>query len=73
MSSKSTRFPERLRDFAIDDALRQPFDDRGLAHPRLADQHRVVLGPALQDLDDAPDFVVAPDHRIEFACASALQ
>ena len=58
---------ERFRHFAVDDALRQAFDDRGLADARLADQHRVVLGAALQDLDRAADFVVAADHRIELA------
>ena len=31
---------------AAHDAQRQAFDDRGLAHARLADQHRVVLGAA---------------------------
>src|SRR5690606_23920737 len=63
---------ERLGHLVIDDALRQAFDDRGLAHARLADQHRVVLGAALQDLDGAADLVVAADHRVELAAASAL-
>ncbi|MGF6814550.1 hypothetical protein OKW33_001356 [Paraburkholderia atlantica] len=63
---------QRFRHFAVDDALRQPFDDRGLADTRLADQHRVVLGAALQDLDGTADFVVAADHRVELAGAGAL-
>ena len=63
---------ERLGNLAVDDALRQAFDDRGLAHPGLADQHRVVLGAPLQDLDRAPDLVVAPDHRVELALAGTL-
>ena len=58
---------ERLRHLAVDDALREPFDDRGLADARLADQHRIVLGAPLQDLDRAADLVVAADHRIELA------
>jgi len=49
------------------DAQRQPFGDRGLAHARLADQHRVVLGPARQDLDGAANFLVAADHGVELA------
>jgi hypothetical protein len=53
--------------FAVDDALRQSFDNRGLAHAGLADQHRIVLGAALQHLDGAADFLVAADHRIELA------
>ena len=31
---------------AVDDALGEALDDRGLAHARLADEHRVVLGAA---------------------------
>ncbi len=40
--------------------------------PGLADQHRVVLGAALQHLDGAADFLVAADHRVELALAGAL-
>ncbi len=60
---------ERLRHFAVDDALREALDDRRLAHAGLADQHRVVLGAALQDLDRAADLVVAADDRVELAFA----
>src|SRR5208282_140742 len=35
---------EALWHLTVDDPLRQALDDRGLADPRLADQHRVVLG-----------------------------
>ena len=35
---------EAFRHVAVDDAQSQPFDDRGLADARLADQHRIVLG-----------------------------
>src|SRR6185437_13431697 len=56
-------------DLAIDDPLRQPFDDRGLADAGLADQHGVVLGPTLQDLDRAPDLIVPADDRVELAGA----
>src|SRR5213082_2195837 len=45
---------EALRHVAVDNALREPLDDRGLADPRLADQHRVVLGAAREHLDRAP-------------------
>src|SRR4026207_597866 len=41
-----------FRHILTDDALRQPFDDRGLADARLADEHRVVLGAAGGYLDD---------------------
>ena len=56
-----------LGDVAAHDALGQPFDDRGLAHPGLADEHGVVLGPTAEDLDHAPDLLVAADDRIELA------
>jgi hypothetical protein len=52
------------------DALRQPFDDGRLAHARLADQHRVVLGAPAEDLDHAANLLVATDDRVELAlCA----
>ena len=58
---------ESFGHLAVDDALGESLDDRGLADAGLTDQHRVVLGPALQHLDGAPDLIVAPDHRIELA------
>ena len=63
---------QRLGHLAGDDALRQAFDDGGLADAGLADQHRVVLGAPLQHLDGAADLVVAADHRVELALAGAL-
>ena len=61
-----------LRHIAIDDAQRQPLDDRGLADAGFADQHRIVLGATGQHLDGAADFLVAADHRIELAVAGGL-
>ena len=63
---------QSFRHFAVDDAQRESFDDRGLAHAGLADQHRVILGAPLQYLDGASDLVVAADHRIELALLGAL-
>ena len=62
---------EALWHFAVDDALRQAFDNRGLAHARLADQHRIVLGAAGQDLNGAANLVIATDHRVELALLGA--
>ena len=68
MSSAMTRaVAQRLRDVALDDPLGEPLDDRRLADARLADQHRVVLRAAREDLDHAADLVVAADHRVELA------
>src|SRR6185437_9342911 len=58
---------QRLRHLALDDALRQALDHRGLAHARLADEHGVVLGAAGQHLHDPLDFLLPADHRIELA------
>ena len=63
---------ERIRHFARHNALCQSFHDGGLAHAGLADQYRVVLAAALQHLDGAANFVVASDHRVEFALAGAF-
>ena len=60
----------RLQHFghvAGNDAACKAFDDRRFAHARLADQHRIILRAPRQDLHHAPDFFVAPDHRIELA------
>ena len=64
---------QALRHVAIDDALREPLDDGGLADAGLADQHRIVLGAAREHLDGAADFLVAADHRIDLAVARRLR
>src|SRR5579885_650743 len=56
---------QALGHLAVDDALRQALDDRSLADAGLADQHRIVLGAPLQDLDGPADLIVAADDRIE--------
>ena len=56
-----------LRHIAGNDAAGETFDNGGLAHARFADEHRVVLGAARQDLQHAADLVVAADDRIDFA------
>ena len=63
---------DTLGHFAIDDALGQAFDDGGLAHAGLADEHWIVLGAALQHLDGAADFLIATNHRIDLALLGAL-
>ena len=51
---------------AAHDAAGESFDDGGFADAGFADQDRVVLGAARQDLDHAADLVVTADHRVEF-------
>ena len=55
------------------DLLREPLDDGRLAHARLADEHRVVLRPPRQDLDDPLDLLLAPDDGIELGLARELR
>ena len=55
-----------------DDLLGQPFDDGRLAHAGLADQNRVVLGAAGEDLDDPLDLLLATDDRIELGLPGEL-
>ncbi len=56
---------EEVRDVAVDNLLREAFDDGRLANTRLADEDRVVLGPAAEDLLHALGFDVAADERVE--------
>ncbi len=60
---------ERLGHVAAHDALGEALGDGRLADAGLADQDRVVLGPAAEDLDDPPDLLVAADDRVEPARA----
>ena len=64
---------QRLGDLVGDDPLRQPFDDGGLAHTGLADQHGVVLRPAGEDLHHPLDLLLTPDHRVELAVPGQLR
>ena len=63
---------EDLGHVVLGDLAGQPFGDGRLAHTGLADEHRVVLGPAAEHLDHAQDLCVAPDDRIQFAFAGQL-
>ncbi len=60
---------QRLRHVAGDDAVRQALDDRRLADAGLADQDRVVLRAAREDLNQPLDLAAAADHGVELAGA----
>ena len=53
--------------FAAGDALRQSFHHRTLAHAGVADENRVVLLAAAEDLHHALRFALAPHHGIQSA------
>src|SRR5712691_3605208 len=56
---------QRLGDVAEHDLLGETLGDRGLADARLADQRRIVLGPAREDLHHALDLGLAADDGVE--------
>ena len=64
---------EVLRDVARGDAHRERADDRGLADAGLADEERMVLLPALEDLEEAAHLDVAADHRDRSRCPRAAR
>ncbi len=64
---------EELRHIAGDDALGQTFYDRCLTDSRLADQYRIVLGPARKHLHYAADLFVTADHGLKLAAARQLR
>ena len=59
-SSTTSACPQELGDVLVDDPLGEAFDDGGLAHAGFAEEHRVVLGAAAEDLDDALDLLRRP-------------
>src|SRR5260221_3226438 len=58
---------------ASGDLWGEALHDGGLAHARLAEQHRVVLGAAAEDLDDPLDFVLPAADRVHLAFAGNLR
>jgi len=65
--------PQGLGDVTPDDGLRKALDHRCLAHARLADQHRIVLGASRQHRHHALDLGFPPDDRVELVLPSGLR
>ena len=57
---------------AADHHLGQPLDDGRLAHAGLAQEHRVVLLAAAEDLNHPLDLVLAADDRVELPLLGQL-
>src|SRR5205823_1303860 len=53
------------RHFSIDDTLREPFDDRRFSYARIADQNRIVLRPAAEDLNYSINLRIAAHKRVQ--------
>ena len=63
---------DAVGNIAVGDPQRQALGDGRLADARLADQDRIVLGAAGEDLDRPADFLVAADDRVELALTGGL-
>src|SRR5256712_2918442 len=63
---------EPFGNVAVHHPAREPFHDGGLADARVADEDRIVLGAPGEDLYHAADLLVATDHGVELALASAV-
>jgi len=63
---------QRLGHVAQVDLLGEAFRDRGLADAGLADESRVVLRAAAEDLDHALDLHLPTDDRVELVAACEL-
>jgi hypothetical protein len=63
---------QTFRDIAAHNSQRQTLDNGGLSHSRFADQDRVVLGTPGKHLDDAADFFIPADYRIELVLRRQL-
>ena len=72
VEGEDRRIGEHFRHFAAGDLAGEPLGDRGLADAGLADEQRVVLLPAAQNLDRALHFGLAADQRIDAALARLL-
>ena len=62
---------EQIRHVVVEQARGEAFGERRLADARVADEHRVVLAAAAEDLHRALELVGAADQRIELAGAGA--
>src|SRR4029077_10976998 len=67
VQGKDALVGKERRDVPVGDALRKALHDSGLTHARFADEHRIVLSAAAQNLNHALDFAFAADQRIERA------
>ena len=64
---------QRVGAVAGRDQLGEALDDRRLAHPRLADQHRVVLLAPRQHLHHPLDLLLAADGRVQLVLPRQLR
>ncbi|OQC02792.1 MAG: hypothetical protein BWX80_03021 [Candidatus Hydrogenedentes bacterium ADurb.Bin101] len=63
---------EQIRHIAAGNRLCQTFHNRGLADAGFADQDGIIFGPPAEYLDDAFNFRLTPDDRVEFVLPGHL-
>jgi len=63
---------EAFGNVALDDAVREAFDDGGLADARFADEHRIVLRASREHLDHAADLLIAADDWVELSATGVF-
>ncbi len=63
---------EFLWHISINDFLGKSFDYCGLTNTRFTDKNRIVLGTAVQNFDDANDFFVTTNNRINVSTTSNI-
>ena len=66
------QIPRSPRGQLDDDPVRQPFCDRGLADTWITDIERIVLRSAAQNLNRSLDFLISPNHWVNFVIAGSL-
>src|SRR5690606_30480485 len=66
------RILQYVRHLAVDDLLGDALRDRGLADAGFADEQRIVLAPAAENLHGTLDLGSAADQRIDPALLRAL-
>ena len=67
-----TLVEEHARDLVIDDAEGQALDYGRLAHARFANQHRIILLAAAENLGQTLDLGLTPDDRVKLAGRGCL-
>src|SRR5215831_6957044 len=72
VESKDSFVAKKWRNVSGDDALREAFDNCCLTYARFAYQHRVVLCPAAENLNNPLGFRLATDQRIQLIICSSL-
>src|SRR5882724_937106 len=65
--------PERLRNVARNDPLRQSLDNRGFANAGFTNQDRIIFGATREDLDGSANLIVTADYWIQFTLAGKLR